>query len=39
MEKIGSGSPLDDYAPLIEFLSRLWGRAMYTHSDRRGGCF
>lgn len=39
MDKIGGGEPLADYVPLLDFLSRLWGRAMHEHESRRGGCF
>lgn len=39
MEQVGSGEPLADYAPLIDFLSELWGHAMSMHESRRGGCF
>jgi len=39
MEKVGRGEPLDDYEPLIKFLSMLNMRALHEHDSYRGGCF
>lgn len=39
LEKIGAGTPLKDYEPMIKFLSRLNSYGLSKHNSFRGGCF